>query len=87
MLKIKERDCTVLKLRAHDALRRQTEPIAIKPQRALQIVDTESNDRDSRFHRRARAPLWRTKENKFPTGYVSERKVSRFRGGLPRVAK
>ena len=51
MLKIKERDCTVLKLRTHDALRRQTEPIAIQLQRSFQIVDTESNDRDPWLHR------------------------------------
>ena len=71
MLKIKEGDGAMLKLRADDPLRRQTEPIAIKPQRPLQIVDTESNDGDSRLHRRTSAPLW-----KCETGYVSEREVS-----------
>ena len=50
MLKIKEGDGAILKLRADDALRRQTEPIAIEPQRSLQIVDTESNDGDPWLH-------------------------------------
>jgi hypothetical protein len=87
MLKFKEGDGSMLELRADDALRRQTEPIAIEPQRPLQIVDTKRNDRDPRLYSRTCAPLWRTKDKKFPTGYVSERKVSRFRGGLPRAAK
>lgn len=60
MLKIKEGDGAMLKLRADDPLRRQTEPIAIKPQRPFQIVDTERNNRDSWLHRRITAPLWRT---------------------------
>ena len=50
MLQIKEGDGAMLKLRAHDSPRRQTEPIAIKPQRALQIVDSECNDRDPWLH-------------------------------------
>ena len=49
----------MLELRADDALRRQTEPIAIKLQRPFQIVNTERNDRDSRLHIRTSAPLWR----------------------------
>lgn len=67
------------KLRTDDALRRQTEPIAIKPQRSLQIVNTESNDRDPWFHSRTNAPLW-----KCEIGYVSKREVSTFRGAPPR---
>ena len=60
MLKIKEGDGAMLILRADDALRRQTEPIAIKPQRPFQIVNTEGNDRDPRLHSRTSAPLWCT---------------------------
>jgi len=44
-LEIKEGDGAMLKLRADDSPRRQTEPIPIKRQRSLQIVNTESNDR------------------------------------------
>jgi hypothetical protein len=49
----------MLILRAHDSLRRQTEPIAIKPQRPFHIVNTEGNDRDPRLSRTS-APLWCT---------------------------
>ena len=87
ILKIKEGDGAMLKLRADDPLRRQTEPIAIKPQRPFQIVNPERNNRDSWFHRRTSVPRCRTKDKKFPTGYGSERKVSTFRGGPPRAAK
>jgi hypothetical protein len=74
MLKIKEGDGAMLELRADDSLRRQTESIAIKPQRALQIVNPESNDRDPRLHSRTSAPFW-----KWEIGYVSEGKVSTFK--------
>ena len=57
MLKFKEGDGAMLILRADDALRRQTEPIAIKPQRPFQIVNTEGNDRDPWLHSRTSAPL------------------------------
>jgi hypothetical protein len=50
MLKIKEGDGAMLKLRADDPLRRQTESIPIKPQRSLQIVNTKRNDRDPWLH-------------------------------------
>ena len=74
MLKIKEGDGAILKLRADDPLRRQTKPITIKPQRSLQIVNTEGNNRDSWFHRRTSAPHW-----KWEIGYVLQRKVSTFK--------
>jgi hypothetical protein len=45
-------------------------------QRSLQIVDTESNDRDPWLHRPTKTPRWRTMTKKFATGYVSQRKVS-----------
>ena len=86
-LQLKEGDRAMLKLRADDSLSRQTEPIPIKPQRSFQIVNTESNDRDSRLHIRTSAPFWHTKGKKFETGYVLEGKVSTFRGGPPRAAK
>jgi hypothetical protein len=52
MLKIKEGDGAMLKLRADDLPCRQTESIAIKPQRSLQIVNPESNHGDSWLHGR-----------------------------------
>ena len=57
MLKIEESDRAMLKLRTDNALRRQTKPIAIKPQRAFEIVDTKSNEGDSWFHRWIGAPI------------------------------
>ena len=51
MLEIEEGDGAMFKLHADDPLRRQTQPIAIKPQRSLQIVNSKSNDSDSRLHR------------------------------------
>src|SRR5216684_5603302 len=40
-LKVEKCDCTVLKLRADDPLRRQTKTVPIKRQRFFQIVDAK----------------------------------------------
>ena len=82
MLKIEEGDGPMLELRANDSPRRQTESVTIKPQRSLQIIDPQRNDRDPRLHRLTSAPSW-----KCETGYDSDRKVSTFRGGTPRASK
>ena len=72
----------MLELPADDPLRRQIESIPIKRQRSLQIINTESNDRDPRLHSRTSAPFW-----KCEIGYVSEEKVSNLRGKTPRASK
>lgn len=71
MLEIEEGNRTTLEFRADDALRRQTESIAIKPQRAFSIIDTKRNDSDPRLHRRTSAPIWGIE-----TGDGSEMEVS-----------
>ena len=57
MLKIEERDRAMFELPADDALRRETQSITIKFQRLFQIVNTESNPRDSWLHNRMSAPF------------------------------
>jgi hypothetical protein len=76
VLEIEKCNSAMFELRADDAPSRQTESIPIEFQRSLQIVDTESNDRDPWLHRPTKTPRWRTMTKKFATGYVSQRKVS-----------
>jgi len=76
VLEIEEGDRAMLELRADDPLRRQTEPIAIKSQRSLQIVNTESNDRDPWLHLFITAPLKRMKHKIIETSYFFRGKVS-----------
>src|SRR5262249_3077078 len=47
---IEEDHGAVLELRTYDALGGPAEPVAIKLQRALQVSDTQREDRDARFH-------------------------------------
>src|SRR5215218_4343871 len=44
---VEENDGTVLKLRADDPLRWQTQAVAVKGERLLQIADTQRDDFDS----------------------------------------
>jgi hypothetical protein len=77
----------MLKLRADDPLRRQTESVSIKPQRSLQIVNAESNDGDSWLHGYISALFWRIEDKKCETGYDSVTKVPAFMGGPQHAAR
>lgn len=87
VLQIEERNLAVLELGADDASRREAQSISIKRQCSFQIVYTDGNHGDSWFHSRTGALLWRTKDKKFKTGYVLEKELSTFRGGMPRAEK
>src|SRR4029077_2805923 len=78
VLEIEEGDRAMLKLRADNSPRRQTESIPIEPQRPLQVVNTESNDRDPRLHSRTSAPLRCTRGKKLETGYFLETVLPRL---------
>jgi hypothetical protein len=49
-LQVEEGHRAMLELRADDAWRFQAKPVAIEPQRALEIVDPDSDESDSRLH-------------------------------------
>jgi len=52
-LQVKKSDGAVLELRAHDTFGLQAEPIAVEPDRPLQIVDPERDERYPGFHGQA----------------------------------
>src|SRR5262245_47914732 len=49
-LEIEESDRAVLELRADDALGLQSQPVAVEPHRAVEIVDSERKQGDARLH-------------------------------------
>ncbi len=50
-LEIEEGDSAVFEFGADDAFRRQVQPVAIKPDRLLKIIDAERQHGDAWFHR------------------------------------
>src|SRR5205823_6405287 len=49
-LQIKESDRAVLELRADDAFGLQAHSVAVEPQRALEVVNAQGDERDARLH-------------------------------------
>lgn len=49
-VQIEKRDCAILKLRAENTLRRQTQPIPVKRERLFQIINAKGDNSDARFH-------------------------------------